>query len=142
MGDFTLVRYCFIANFLKVRCRSEDLRVEVSDTEIITIGLTAMLDCSVNFKKSRLVFYKFALISQNLSRQRFSRLETHKSWMRNSIETLGKIEKMFQKKIHASNLNGFILIIAMFDEPFKLKKLLFNKPKKLMVISKTNSYAY
>jgi len=42
-------------------------------------------------------------------------LEIYKSLMRKYIETtIGEIAKLFPKKIHATNLNGFVLKIALF----------------------------
>jgi hypothetical protein len=43
MCDSTLAIYCFIDDFLKASGHREDIRIEVSDAEVITIALTAML---------------------------------------------------------------------------------------------------
>jgi hypothetical protein len=267
----TLAIYCFIDDFLKASGHTEDCRITVSDAEIITIALTAMLDFGGNFEKSRLVLHELGLIKRLISRSRFSRrlnrlmdlihlvfhqlgstlkeldwesrylldsfpvpicdnirikrsrivqderyrgkisskrhyfygvkvqllttsdgipvefcilpgscfdlqglaelaldlptaaqlfvdsaynyyewedylaeianlklqvprkanskrgrepwLELHKSWMRKYIETtIGEVEKMFPKKIHATNLNGFLLKIALFLFAFQIKK--------------------
>jgi len=40
----TLAIHCFIDDFLKARGHRKDSRAEVSDTEVITIALTAMLN--------------------------------------------------------------------------------------------------
>lgn len=69
----TLAIYCFIDDFLKARGHHEDCRIEVSDAEIITIALTAMLDFGGNFEKSRLVLHELGLVKRLLSRSRFSR---------------------------------------------------------------------
>jgi hypothetical protein len=69
----TLAIYCFIDDFLKARGHREDCRAEVSDAEIITIALTAMLDFGGNFEKSRLILHELGLIKRLLSRSRFSR---------------------------------------------------------------------
>lgn len=43
MCNRTLAIYCFIDDFLKARHHREDSRIEVTDAEIMTIALTAML---------------------------------------------------------------------------------------------------
>jgi hypothetical protein len=73
MCDSTLAIYCFIDDFLKASNHREDCRAEVSDSEVITIALTAMLHFGGNFEKSRLVLYELGLIKRLLSRSRFSR---------------------------------------------------------------------
>jgi hypothetical protein len=51
----------------------------------------------------------------NSKRAREPWLELHKSLVRKYIETtIGEIGKLFPKKIHATNLNGFLLKIALF----------------------------
>lgn len=46
-----------------------------------------------------------------------------KFWLRHRIETtFGEISKMFPKKIHATNLNGFIFKVFMFLLAFQLDK--------------------
>jgi hypothetical protein len=69
----TLAIYCFIDDFLKASGHREDIRAEVSDAEVITIAITAMLDFGGNFSKSRLVLHELGLIKRLLSRSRFSR---------------------------------------------------------------------
>ena len=69
----TLAIYCFIDDFLKASGHLEDCRITVSDAEIITIALTAMLDFGGNFEKSRLVLHELGLIKRLISRSRFSR---------------------------------------------------------------------
>jgi hypothetical protein len=73
MCDSTLAIYCFIDDFLKASGHREDIRVEVSDAEVITIALTAMLHFGGNFEKSRLVLHELGLMKRHLSRSRFSR---------------------------------------------------------------------
>ena len=73
MCERTLAIYCFIDDLLKAHGHQEDCRVEITDAEIITIALTAMLDYGGNFEKSRLVLYELGLIKRLLSRSRFSR---------------------------------------------------------------------
>ena len=59
----------------------------------------------------------------NSKRAREPWLEIHKSLMRKYIETtIGEIEKLFPKKIHATNLNGFLLKIALFLFAFQIDK--------------------
>jgi Transposase DDE domain len=69
----TLAIYCFIDDFLKASGHREDKRAEVSDAEVITIALTAMLDFGGNFEKSRLISHELGLVKRLLSRSRFSR---------------------------------------------------------------------
>ena len=73
MCDSTLAIYCFIDDFLKTSGHREDCRVEVTDSEIITIALTAMLHFGGNFECSRLILHELGLIRRLLSRSRFSR---------------------------------------------------------------------
>ena len=73
MCDSTLAIYCFIDDFLKARGHQEDCRTEVTDAEVITIALTAMLNFGGNFEKSRLTLHELGLIKRLLSRSRFSR---------------------------------------------------------------------
>jgi len=73
MCDSTLAIYCFIDDFLKASGHREDIRVEVTDAEVITIALTAMLHFGGNFEKSRLILTELGLIRRLLSRSRFSR---------------------------------------------------------------------
>ncbi len=76
MCDSTLAIYCFIDDFLKASGHREDVRVEVTDAEVITIAITAMLHFGGNFNKSRLVLTELGLIKRLLSRSRFSRRVT------------------------------------------------------------------
>ena len=43
MCDSTLAIYCFIDDFLKASGHRKDVRLEVSDAEVITIAIQAML---------------------------------------------------------------------------------------------------
>jgi len=43
MCDSTIAIYCFIDDFLKASGHREDKRIEVTDAEVITIAITAML---------------------------------------------------------------------------------------------------
>jgi hypothetical protein len=70
-----------------MRGHREDCRTQVTDAEIITIALTAMLDFGGNFDRSRLVLFELGLVKRLLSRWRFSR---------------------------RVNFNGFLLKIALF----------------------------
>lgn len=73
MCDSTLAIYCFIDDFLKQSGHLEDTRSEVSDAEMITIAITAMLHFGGNFQKARLVLHELGLVKRLLSRSRFSR---------------------------------------------------------------------
>jgi hypothetical protein len=69
----TLAIYCFNDDFLKASGHREDCRVEVTDAEVMTIAITAMLDFGGNFERSRLVLHELGLIRRLISRSRFSR---------------------------------------------------------------------
>ena len=59
----------------------------------------------------------------NSKRAREPWLELHKSLVRKYIETtIGEISKLFPKKIHATNLNGFLLKIALFLFAYQVDK--------------------
>lgn len=73
MCDHTLAIYCFIDDFLKACEHREDSRTEVTDAEVMTIAVTAMLYFGGNFERSRLVLHELGLIKRLISRSRFSR---------------------------------------------------------------------
>lgn len=73
MCDHTIAIYCFIDDFLKASRHQEDRRAEVTDSEIITIALVAMLYFGGNFQKARLILHELGLVKRLLSRSRFSR---------------------------------------------------------------------
>ena len=73
MCDSTLAIYCFIDDFLKSSGHREDIRCTVTDAEVITIAISAMLHFGGNFEKSRLVLHQLGLMRRLLSRPRFSR---------------------------------------------------------------------
>jgi hypothetical protein len=73
MCHSTLAIYCFIDDFLKASRHQEDVRIQVSDAEVITIAITAMLHFGGNFEKSRLILHELGLIRRLLSRSRFPR---------------------------------------------------------------------
>ncbi len=73
MCDSTLAIYCFIDDFLKQSGHREDIRVQVTDSEVITIAICAMLHFGGNFEKSRLILHELGLMKRLLSRSRFSR---------------------------------------------------------------------
>ena len=73
MCESTLAIYCFLDDFLKQSGHREDLRVAVTDAEVITIAVVAMLHFGGNFERSRLVLHELGLMKRLLSRSRFSR---------------------------------------------------------------------
>ena len=73
MCDNTIAIYCFIDDFLKASGHTEDLRIKVSDAEVITIAIQAMLHFGGNFEKSRLILHELGLMKRHSSRSRFSR---------------------------------------------------------------------
>ncbi len=58
MCDSSLAIYCFIDDFLKQSGHREDVRIEVTDAEVITIAITAMLHFGGNFERSRLILHE------------------------------------------------------------------------------------
>ena len=65
------------------------------------------------------------LVMRKKNSQRGDDLPTknYKFWLRHRIETtFGEISKLFPKKIHATNLNGFIFKVFMFLLAFQLDK--------------------
>ena len=73
MCHSTLAIYCFIDDFLKASGHQEDIRIEVTDAEVITIAIQAMLQFGGNFEKSRLILHELGLMKRLLSRSRLSR---------------------------------------------------------------------
>lgn len=73
MCQSTLAIYCFIDDLLKSLEHHEDSRAEVSDAEVMTIALVAMLYFGGNFERSRLVLKELGLIKRLLSRSRLNR---------------------------------------------------------------------
>lgn len=69
----TVAIYSFIDDFLKSVGHREDCRVRVSDAEVITIALVAMLYFGGNFERSRVVLAELGLIKNMLSRSRLNR---------------------------------------------------------------------
>lgn len=94
MCDHTLAIYCFIDDFLKARGHREDCRAQISDAEVITIALTAMLYFGGNFERSRLVLHELGLVPRLLSRSRFSRRITRLTdLIHGLIHQLGQVLK-------------------------------------------------
>lgn len=73
MCQSTLAIYCFIDDLLKSLGQHEDVRVEVSNAEVITIALVAMIYFGGNFERSRLVLHELGLITRLLLRSRLNR---------------------------------------------------------------------
>jgi Transposase DDE domain len=73
MCQSTLAIYCFIDDLLKSLGHKQDVRAEVTDSEVITIALIAMLYFGGNFEKSRVVLSELGLMKRMLSRSRFNR---------------------------------------------------------------------
>jgi hypothetical protein len=73
MCDHTLAIYCFIDDFLKATHHKEDQRCKVSDAEVLTVAVAAMLYFGGNFEKSRCVLHELGLMPSMLSRSRFCR---------------------------------------------------------------------
>ncbi len=73
MCQSTLAIYCFIDDLLKSLGHKQDVRAEVTDAEVITIALIAMLYFGGNFEKARLVLTELGLMKRCLSRSRLNR---------------------------------------------------------------------
>lgn len=69
----TLVIYCLIDDLLKCLNHPEDIRCQVSDAQVITTALVAMIDYGGNFQKALQRIEETNLFSSTLSRSRFSR---------------------------------------------------------------------
>jgi hypothetical protein len=73
MCESTLAIYCFIDDLLKSAGHKQDVRAQVTDAEVITIALIAMLYFGGNFERSRLVLSELGLMKRMLSRSRLNR---------------------------------------------------------------------
>jgi Transposase DDE domain len=73
MYDRTLAIYCFVDDLLKAMHHREDQRCEVSDAEVITTALCAMLWFGGNFEHSRSFLHSSGMMPRMLSRSRLSR---------------------------------------------------------------------
>src|SRR5215210_9322731 len=73
MYDRTLAIYCFIDDLLKAMQHREDARCEVSDAEVVTTALCAMLWFGGNFERSRSFLRSSGMMPRMLSRSRLSR---------------------------------------------------------------------
>jgi hypothetical protein len=73
MYDRTLAIYCLVDDLLKALHHREDVRCEVSDAEVVTTALCAMLWFGGNFERSRSFLRSSAMMPRMLSRSRLSR---------------------------------------------------------------------
>lgn len=73
MYDRTLAIYCLVDDLLKAMRHREDSRCEVSDAEVITTALCAMLWFGGNFEHSRSFLHSSGMMPRMLSRSRLSR---------------------------------------------------------------------
>jgi hypothetical protein len=73
MYDRTLAIYCFVDDLLKAMQHREDQRCEVSDAEVVTTALCAMLWFGGNFEHSRSFLHSSGMMPRMLSRSRLSR---------------------------------------------------------------------
>jgi hypothetical protein len=73
MYDRTLAIYCFVDDLLKAMHHREDARCQMSDSEVITTALVAMLWCGGNFESSRSFLHSSGMMPRMLSRSRLSR---------------------------------------------------------------------
>ena len=73
MYDRTLAIDCFIDDLLKAMRHAEDTRREMSDAEVMTTALCAMLWFGGNFESSRSFLHSSGMMPRMLSRSRLSR---------------------------------------------------------------------
>ncbi|MDT4896408.1 MAG: hypothetical protein QOH25_1485 [Acidobacteriota bacterium] len=73
MYDRTIAIYCFVDDLLKAMQHREDQRCEVSDAEVVTTALCAMLWFGGNFERSRCFLHSSGMMPRMLSRSRLSR---------------------------------------------------------------------
>lgn len=73
MYDRTLAIYCFVDDLLKALRHAEDVRVELTDSEVITTALVAMLFYGGNFERARDFLHSAGMMPRMLSRSRLSR---------------------------------------------------------------------
>lgn len=73
MYDRTIAIYCFVDDLLKAMHHREDARCEVSDAEVVTTALCAMLWFGGNFERSRSFLHSSGMMPRMLSRSRLSR---------------------------------------------------------------------
>lgn len=73
MYDRTLAIYCLVDDLLKAMQHREDQRCEVSDAEVVTTALCAMLWFGGNFERSRSFLHSSRMMPRMLSRSRLSR---------------------------------------------------------------------
>ena len=119
MCDSTLAIYCFIDDFLKASGHREDLRVEVTDAEVITTAISAMLHCGGNFERSRPLLHEPGLVKRLLSHSRFSRQV-------NRLVDLIHLLRWFNKS-GEKTVFGRILKICGKNTMMNLSAMLYNK---------------
>ena len=73
MYDRTVAIYCFVDDLLKALQHAKDTRCELSDAEVMTIALVAMLFFSGNFERARRFLHSSGMMPRMLSRSRLSR---------------------------------------------------------------------
>ena len=73
MYDRTIAIYCFVDDLLKAMCHREDTRCQMSDAEVVTTALCAMLWFGGNFEHSRSFLHSSGMMPRMLSRSRLSR---------------------------------------------------------------------
>lgn len=69
----TLTIYCFVDDLLKALQHRQDPRAAMSDAEVLTVALCAMLFFGGNYAKSRDYFYSFGMMPRMLHKAQFSR---------------------------------------------------------------------
>jgi hypothetical protein len=73
MYDRTLAIYCFLDDLLKALHHREDCRIQVSDAEVLTCAVCAMLFFGGNYSRSRDFLQASGMMTKMLEKSQFSR---------------------------------------------------------------------
>jgi len=71
--DHTTALYCIVDDLLKAVGHQDDVRCELSDSEVITVALVAAFNCGGNIERSRAFLQEAGLMPRMLSRSRLNR---------------------------------------------------------------------
>lgn len=85
MYSRTLAIYCFLDDLLKALQHREDSRQKVSDSEILTVAVCAMLFFGGNYSRSREFFTESGLMPRMLDKSQFSRRLSRLSGLLNIV---------------------------------------------------------
>ena len=132
MNEQIVLLFVLIDNFLKIYGHTEDPQRQMSDAEVLTTALVAMLYFGGRFERARRFMRDQRYILKMLSKSRFKRhlLPLRKKnsnkalppWMRyrqsihrKAVETTGSLlEQLLPRHIHAVTAAGFEFKVAFF----------------------------